>query len=139
MMCELVRAETDAKILIDGAQAIAHQKVDVQAIDCDFYCFSGHKVFGPTGTGVLYAKEKHLLNMNPYKVGGQMVSKVSYPNSEWSEIPLKFEAGTPNIAGVIGVGRKARSVDLLLRLLPDPPIILGCSEYQFADWLVGYC
>ena len=90
-------------VFVDGAQAPAHIRVDVKNLNCDFYCFSGHKVFGPTGTGVLYAKEKHLLNMNPYKMGGQMVSKVSYPNSEWSEIPLKFEAGTPNIAGVIGL------------------------------------
>ena len=90
-------------VFVDGAQAPAHIKVDVKNLNCDFYCFSGHKVFGPTGTGVLYVKEKHLINMQPYKVGGQMVSKVSFSKPEWSEFPLKFEAGTPNIAGVIGL------------------------------------
>jgi cysteine desulfurase/selenocysteine lyase len=90
-------------VFVDGAQAPAHIKVDVKNLNCDFYCFSGHKVFGPTGTGVLYVKEEHLINMQPYKVGGQMVSKVSFSSPEWSEFPLKFEAGTPNIAGVIGL------------------------------------
>ena len=90
-------------VFVDGAQAPAHIRVDVKNLNCDFYCFSGHKVFGPTGTGVLYVKERHLINMNPYKMGGQMVSKVSYSDPEWSEAPLKFEAGTPNIAGIIGL------------------------------------
>ena len=90
-------------VFVDGAQAPAHIKVDLKGLNCDFYCFSGHKVFGPTGTGVLYVKEKHLINMDPYKLGGQMVSKVSYSAPEWSEAPLKFEAGTPNIAGIIGL------------------------------------
>jgi len=90
-------------VFVDGAQAPAHIDVNVYDLNCDFYCFSGHKVFGPTGTGVLYAKEKHLENMSPYKMGGQMVANVSYANPKWSEAPLKFEAGTPNIAGIIGL------------------------------------
>ena len=91
-------------VFVDGAQAPAHVNVDVTDLNCDFYCFSGHKLFGPTGTGVLFAKTKYLEKMEPYKAGGQMVSKASFENIEWSDLPLKFEAGTPNIAGVIGLG-----------------------------------
>lgn len=91
-------------VLIDGAQAVAHQKVDVQALDCDFYCFSGHKLFGPTGIGVLYGKRQHLENMPPYQGGGSMITEVSLEKSNYREPPYKFEAGTPHIAGAIGLG-----------------------------------
>ena len=91
-------------VLVDGAQAVAHGPVDVRAMDCDFFCMSAHKVFGPTGTGVLYAKREWLERMPPYQGGGDMISAVSFERTTYNEIPHKFEAGTPNIAGVIGMG-----------------------------------
>lgn len=91
-------------VLLDGAQAIAHLNVDVQTLDCDFYAFSGHKVFGPTGIGVLYAKAALLEAMPPYQVGGDMIRSVTFGKTEYNELPYKFEAGTPNIAGAIGLG-----------------------------------
>jgi cysteine desulfurase/selenocysteine lyase len=92
-----------AKVLVDGAQAIAHSEVDVQALDCDFYAFSGHKIFSPTGVGVLYGKRALLDAMPPYKGGGDMIKVVSFSGTEFNELPYKFEAGTPNIAGVVGL------------------------------------
>jgi len=92
-----------AKVLVDGAQAIAHTPVDVQALDCDFYAFSGHKIFGPTGIGVLYGKQDLLESMPPYQGGGDMIKVVSFSGTEYNELPYKFEAGTPNIAGAIGL------------------------------------
>jgi cysteine desulfurase/selenocysteine lyase len=92
------------KVLIDGAQAVAHQKIDVQALDCDFYAFSGHKLFGPTGIGVLYGKQELLAAMPPYQGGGSMITEVSLEKSSYREPPYKFEAGTPHIAGAIGLG-----------------------------------
>jgi cysteine desulfurase/selenocysteine lyase len=91
-------------VLVDGAQAIPHLTVDVQALDCDFYVFSGHKVYGPTGTGVLYGKAAHLELMPPYQGGGDMIRSVSFEKTTWNELPYKFEAGTPNIAGMVGLG-----------------------------------
>ncbi len=91
-------------VLIDGAQATPHMEVDVQALDADFYVFSGHKVFGPTGIGILYGKEKWLNEMPPYQGGGEMISRVSFEKTTYNELPFKFEAGTPDIAGVIGLG-----------------------------------
>jgi cysteine desulfurase/selenocysteine lyase len=91
-------------VLLDGAQAIAHLPVDVQALDCDFYAFSGHKLYGPTGVGVLYAKSALLEAMPPYQGGGDMIRSVSFEGTTYNTIPYKFEAGTPNIAGVIGLG-----------------------------------
>ncbi len=87
--------------IIDGAQAIAHQIIDVQAIDCDFYLFSAHKVYGPTGVGVLYGKRDLLNKMPPYHGGGEMIKKVSFSGTTYNSLPFKFEAGTPNIAGII--------------------------------------
>lgn len=92
-----------AKVLVDGAQAIAHAEVDVQALDCDFYAFSGHKIFSPTGIGVLYGKHALLDAMPPYQGGGDMIKVVSFSGTEFNELPYKFEAGTPNIAGAIGL------------------------------------
>jgi len=94
-----------AKVLIDGAQSIQHKKIDVQALDCDFYVFSGHKVFGPTGIGVLYGKEALLNKMPPYQGGGDMIAKVTFEKTTYNELPFKFEAGTPHIAGAICLGR----------------------------------
>lgn len=91
-------------VLLDGAQAIPHLKIDVQALDVDFYAFSGHKMFGPTGIGVLYGKEKWLNAMPPYQGGGEMIETVSFAGTTFNELPHKFEAGTPDIAGTIGLG-----------------------------------
>jgi cysteine desulfurase/selenocysteine lyase len=90
-------------VLVDGAQAIPHMKVDVQDLDADFYCFSGHKVYAPTGIGVAYVKEDLLKSMPPYQVGGGTIKTVSFEKTEYAEGPLRFEAGTPNIEGAIGL------------------------------------
>lgn len=95
---------TGAKVLLDGAQSIQHLGIDVQDLNCDFYTFSGHKVFGPTGIGILYGKEALLETMPPYQGGGDMISKVTFERSTYNTLPLKFEAGTPHIAGAIGLG-----------------------------------
>ncbi len=91
-------------VLVDGAQAVPHIPVDVQALDCDFYAFSGHKIYSPTGIGVLYGKEKLLNEMPPYQGGGDMILSVSFEGTTYNTLPYKFEAGTPNIAGAIGLG-----------------------------------
>jgi cysteine desulfurase/selenocysteine lyase len=93
-----------AVVLIDGAQAVAHLPVNVIDIGCDFYAFSGHKLYGPTGTGVLYARTALLEAMPPYQGGGDMIRQVSFAGTTWNDLPYKFEAGTPNIAGGIGLG-----------------------------------
>lgn len=93
-----------ARVLVDGAQAAAHLAVDVQALDCDFYVFSGHKLYAPTGIGVLYGKAELLEAMPPYQGGGEMIKVVSFEKSVYTDIPYKFEAGTPHIAGAIGLG-----------------------------------
>ncbi|RPH63701.1 MAG: cysteine desulfurase [Acidobacteria bacterium] len=100
-------------VLVDGAQAVPHLKVDVQALDCDFYAFSGHKMFGPTGIGVLYGKRALLEGMPPYQGGGDMISSVTFEKSEYNVVPYKFEAGTPNITGAVGLGA---AIDYLERL-----------------------
>ena len=97
-------------VLIDGAQAVAHLEVNVVDLDCDFYCFSAHKAFGPTGLGVLYGKEKKLNSLNPIYGGGQMISTVSMKKSTWAPIPFKFESGTPNISGAIGLGEALKYI-----------------------------
>ncbi len=91
-------------ILLDGAQAIPHMPVDVQALDCDFYAFSGHKLYGPSGIGVLYAKSEHLEAMPPYQGGGDMIRRVTFEETEYNTVPFKFEAGTPNIADAVALG-----------------------------------
>ena len=96
--------EYGAKVLIDGAQAAPHTLIDVKKLDCDFYVFSGHKLFGPTGVGVLYGKKDLLEKMPPYQGGGDMIKMVSMKETQYNDLPYKFEAGTPNIAGVIGLG-----------------------------------
>ncbi len=99
-----------AVVLIDGAQAVTHAPVDVQALDCDFFVFSGHKIFGPTGVGVLYGKEKLLEAMPPYQGGGDMIASVTFAKTTYNVLPYKFEAGTPAIAEVIGLGEALRYV-----------------------------
>jgi cysteine desulfurase/selenocysteine lyase len=91
-------------VLLDGAQAIPHMKVDVRALDCDFYAFSGHKLYGPSGIGALYGKQALLEAMPPYQGGGDMIRKVTFEKSEYNKLPYKFEAGTPSIADVVGLG-----------------------------------
>ncbi len=94
-------------VMLDGAQATPHLKVDVQDLDCDFYTVSGHKMYGPTGSGVLFGKTEHLDAMPPYHGGGEMISKVTFESTVYNAVPAKFEAGTPNIAGGIGLGAAA--------------------------------
>jgi len=96
--------ERNIPVLLDGAQAVPHLPVDVQDLGCDFYVFSGHKMFGPTGTGVLYGREALLEEMPPYQAGGDMILEVSFSGTTYNDLPYKFEAGTPNIVGFIGLG-----------------------------------
>ncbi len=102
-MTELAHA-AGAVVLIDGAQAAPHLRVDVRAIGCDFYAFSGHKLYGPSATGALYGREALLAAMPPWQGGGDMIASVTFEKSTWNELPYKFEAGTPNVAGVIALG-----------------------------------
>ncbi len=102
-----------ALVFVDGAQAVAHLKVDVQELDADFYAFSGHKMFGPTGVGVLYGKEELLEKMPPYQGGGDMIDVVTFEKTTYNNLPHKFEAGTPSIAAVIGLGK---AVDYIQRI-----------------------
>jgi cysteine desulfurase/selenocysteine lyase len=95
--------EKNIPVLIDGAQGVSHTKVDVQALDCDFYVFSGHKLFAPMGIGVLYGKEEWLEKLPPYQTGGEMIKNVSFERTTFNELPFKFEAGTPNVAGALGL------------------------------------
>jgi len=91
-------------VLIDGSQSVYHMPVDVQALDCDFYAFTGHKLYGPTGIGVLYGRESLLEQMPPYQGGGDMIRSVTFDKTTYADLPHKFEAGTPHIAGAIGLG-----------------------------------
>ncbi len=102
-LCAKARS-VGATVLIDGAQSVPHMPVDVQDIDCDFLAFSGHKMLGPTGIGVLYAKQNLQTQMEPFLTGGEMVLEVSYEKATWNDLPMRFEAGTPNIADAIGLG-----------------------------------
>jgi cysteine desulfurase / selenocysteine lyase len=101
----------DIPVLVDGAQAVAHMPVDVQALDCDFYAFSGHKLFGPTGIGVLYGKAALLDAMPPYQGGGDMISSVRFERTLYNTLPYKFEAGTPNVAGAVGLAAAIQYVE----------------------------
>ncbi len=107
---ELIRRarQNGVPVLLDGAQAVPHMPVDVQALECDFYAFSGHKMCGPTGIGVLYGREQHLERMPPYQGGGDMILEVRFEGTTYNDLPYKFEAGTPNISGAIGLGAAVR-------------------------------
>lgn len=98
-------------VILDGAQALAHLKVDLAELDCDFYCFSGHKAYAPMGVGVLYGKMEHLEFMDPYQTGGEMVDRVRFEDTTFNEIPFKFEAGTPNVESVLGLGAALRYIE----------------------------
>ena len=114
----------DIPVLLDGAQAVPHMKVDVQALDVDFYAFSGHKMLGPTGIGVLYGKTKWLNAMPPYHGGGEMIHTVSFEKTTYAELPHKFEAGTPDIAGAVGLGA---AVEYMTEIGPD---VIGQHEHN---------
>jgi cysteine desulfurase/selenocysteine lyase len=103
-------------VLIDGAQAVAHAKVDVRDLDCDFYAFSGHKIYGPTGIGALYGKAAHLEKMPPYQGGGDMILSVTFEKTKYNQLPYKFEAGTPHIEGVICLGEALDYVSVTVGL-----------------------
>lgn len=144
-------------VLIDGAQAIAHTKVDVQDLDCEFYCFSAHKAYGPMGFGVLYGKKEWLNKLSPYQYGGEMISTVSLDKTTFNEIPYKFEAGTPNVTGAvataealkyihnIGIEHIAKYEDDLLEYATEKLLeiekmrIIGTSSHKTAviSFLVG--
>ncbi len=102
--------QQDVPVLIDGAQAVPHMPVNVQDLDCDFYCFSGHKMYGPMGVGVLYGKEEWLTKMPPYQSGGEMIKEVGFKKTTYNELPFKFEAGTPNVAGILGMEAAIRFI-----------------------------
>ena len=106
-VAEIVRIahEHGVPVLVDGAQMVAHEAVDVQAIGCDFFCFSAHKMYGPMGTGVMYGREELLNEMPPYQGGGEMISEVTFEKTTYNELPFKFEAGTPAVGDVIGLGK----------------------------------
>jgi len=122
--------EHNVPVLIDGAQAVSHFPVDVQDLDCDFYAFSAHKLYGPTGVGVLYGKKALLNAMPPYQGGGEMISQVSFEKTTYNELPYKFEAGTPNIAGVIGL---ATAIDFVNNIGFD---VIKQHEQQLFDYAV---
>ncbi len=105
--------DKDIPVLLDGAQALSHMKVDVQDIGCDFYCFSGHKLYGPMGVGVLYGKEEWLNKIPPYMGGGEMIKEVSFEKTTYNDLPFKFEAGTPNVGDVLGLEAAIRFVSYL--------------------------
>jgi cysteine desulfurase/selenocysteine lyase len=98
-------------VLVDGAQAMPHTRVDVRALGCDFFCLSGHKMYGPTGAGALWAREELLEEMPPWQGGGEMIRVVTFDKTEFNDVPAKFEAGTPNIAGAVGLGAAVRYLD----------------------------
>ncbi len=102
--------ERGIPVLVDGAQAVSHMNVDVRKIDCDFYVTSGHKMYGPTGIGILYGKQEHLEKMPPWRGGGDMILSVSFDEVLYNDLPYKFEAGTPNISGAIGMGKAAEYI-----------------------------
>ncbi|MEM9387694.1 MAG: cysteine desulfurase [Pseudomonadota bacterium] len=127
---EMVRLarETGAMTLIDGAQAVPHLRVDVQDIDCDFYAFSGHKMYGPTGIGALYGRAELLEQMPPWQGGGEMILEVRFNGTRYAPLPAKFEAGTPNIAGAIGLGA---AVDFIETLTPEA---IGAWEHELLEY-----
>lgn len=116
-IAEMIRLahQKNIPVLIDGAQGAPHAIVDVRALDCDFYCFSGHKLYGPTGIGVLYAKQIHLERMDPYQSGGDMIEQVTFEKTTYAKSPAKFEAGTPPIAQIVGLGTAIDYIETLGR------------------------
>jgi cysteine desulfurase/selenocysteine lyase len=126
--------EMDVPVLLDGAQAIAHLPVDVQALDCDFYAFSGHKIYGPMGIGVLYGKAELLNAMPPYQGGGDMIRSVTFEHTEYNVLPFKFEAGTPNVAGAVGLGA---ALDYVSDIGMETIMAHECDLLRYATELVS--
>ncbi|MDJ0941018.1 MAG: cysteine desulfurase [Woeseiaceae bacterium] len=121
--------QQDITVLVDGAQGVPHMDIDVQDLGCDFYAFSGHKMYGPTGTGVLYGREELLEEMPPWQGGGDMILEVFVDRSVFNELPYKFEAGTPNIAGIVGLGA---AVDYLRGIGPER---VAAHEHYLLDYM----
>ncbi len=115
-LIQFTRSRCDAQILIDGAQAILHLPVDVQALDADFYAFSAHKMYGPTGMGVLYGKRHRLESLAPWQFGGEMIERVTLDDVTFNRLPYRFEAGTPNIAGAVGLGAAVNYLEQIPRV-----------------------
>lgn len=129
-LCRLARV-VNAWVLIDGAQGVAHGAVDVQDLDCDFYAFSGHKLFGPTGIGVLWGRESVLEEWPVWQTGGEMIASVTYEEAVWGELPARFEAGTPNIAGAIGMAKAIEwfsSLDLPAVMAHERALMQSATE-----------
>jgi cysteine desulfurase/selenocysteine lyase len=120
--------ERGVPVLLDGAQAAPHVAIDVQALGCDFYTISGHKMFGPSGVGVLYGREAILEGMPPYQGGGDMIASVTFEETTYNRLPFRFEAGTPNIAGVIGLGA---AIDYLTEIGMDA---ISAYEEELLDY-----
>jgi len=120
----------DVPVLIDGAQSVAHIAVDVQALDCDFYCFSGHKMYAPMGVGVMYGKRRWLEEMPPYQGGGEMIKDVTLEGTSYNELPFKFEAGTPSVGDVLGLGA---AIDFMLSVGVET---IGRHEMEMHDYAV---
>jgi cysteine desulfurase/selenocysteine lyase len=123
-----------AVVLVDGAQAAPHLVIDVQDLDCDFYVLSSHKMFGPTGVGVLYGKPRHLEAMPPYQGGGDMISSVTFEKTKYNQVPYKFEAGTPNIAGVAAFGA---AIDYLMAIDREAALAHEDDVLAYATAQVG--
>ncbi|MYB34981.1 MAG: cysteine desulfurase, partial [Gammaproteobacteria bacterium] len=125
----------DALVLLDGAQALPHMKVDVRALDVDFYAFSAHKMLGPTGLGILYGKEPLLDSMPPYQGGGEMIERVTFEKTTYNELPFKFEAGTPNIADTIAFGAALEYYDELDQgeLIAHEQDLLACTSRRLSQ------
>lgn len=153
---KIIRAahEKNIPVLVDGAQAVSHISVDVQDLDCDFYVFSAHKLYGPMGVGILYGKEKHLEKMPPYQMGGHMIRQVTFTKTDFNVLPNKFEAGTPNVGGAIalgaaidyvtgirdrasGIGMRDHELSLLNYALSQLQEISGVKIYGTAENKIG--
>lgn len=136
-VAEIIRMarERDIPTMIDGAQAAPHTTIDVQALGCDFYTISGHKVFGPTGIGLLYGRRDRLSGMQPYQGGGEMIQSVSFKGSSWAPPPARFEAGTPHIVGAIGLGAALEYVTEigLDRIAAHEHELLGYAEQRLSS------
>lgn len=132
-IAEIIRIahSRDIPVLVDGAQAISHRKVDVQQLGCDFYCFSGHKMYGPMGVGVMYGREELLEQMPPYQGGGEMIKDVTFERTTYNELPFKFEAGTPAVGDVLGLGT---AIDFIRQIGIGT---IAATEKELTDYATG--
>ena len=132
-IAEIIRIahSREIPVLVDGAQAISHRKVDVQQLGCDFYCFSGHKMYGPMGVGVMYGREELLEQMPPYQGGGEMIKDVTFERTTYNELPFKFEAGTPAVGDVLGLGT---AIDFISQIGIGA---IAATEKELTDYATG--